>query len=148
MKSTSAAVSAAAAPSNGSKSHALRFVLFGSVIAMTRDGVHVVKISGDAGLRAAQDIAVSLRQALNDHDKVTIRTDAITGADITTIQLLLAANKQAKDTGKSLALAAAPSGALRTLLIEVGCLDADGHPLTPDGDFWTQSARPAEGKPA
>ncbi len=115
---------------------------------MTRDGVHVVKISGDAGLRAAQEIAVSLRQALTAHDKIVVATDAVTGADITTIQLLLAANKQALASGKSLALAAPPAGVLRALLIEVGCLDADGRPLTADADFWTQSATPAKGKPA
>jgi anti-anti-sigma regulatory factor len=126
----------------------LRIVFFGSVIAMTRDGFHVVEIAGDAGLRAAQDIAASLRQALTGHDRVAIATEAVTGADITTIQLLLAASKQARASGKSLALTAPPTGALRALLIEVGCLDAAGQPLTADGDFWTQTARPGEGKPA
>jgi anti-anti-sigma regulatory factor len=135
-------------PSNGSKNHALRFVRFGSVIAMTRDGFHVVKISGDAGLRAAQDIAVSLRQALAGHDRIAIATEAVTSADITTIQLLLAASKQAHAAGKSLVLKAPPAGALRALLIDVGCLAADGLPLTADGDFWTPTARPGEGKPA
>ena len=117
-------------------------------MVMTRGSVYTVKISGDAGLRAAQDIALSLRQALTGHDRVAIATEAISGADITTIQLVLAANRQARDSGKSLSLAAPPSGVLRALLIEVGCLDANGQPLTPDGDFWTQSARPGEGKPA
>ena len=111
---------------------------------MTRGSVHVVKISGDAGLRAAQDIAATLREALANHDKVAIATEAISGADITTIQLLLAANRQARDTGKSLTLAAPPSGVLRALLIETGCFDADGRPLIPDGEFWT----PAKGKAA
>ena len=111
---------------------------------MTRDSVHVVRISGDAGLRAAQDIALSLRQALAGHDKVAIATDAVTGADITTIQILLAARKQALASGKSLSLAAPPAGALRDLLIQTGCLDPDGRPLTQDGDFWT----PGKGKAA
>lgn len=111
---------------------------------MTRDSVHVVKISGDAGLRAAQDIAKLLRQALAGHDKVAIATEATTGADITTIQLLLAARRQALASGKSLTLAAPPTGALRDLLIQTGCLDAAGRPLTQDGDFWT----PDEGKAA
>lgn len=121
---------------------------YGSVIAMTRDSVHVVKISGEAGLRAAQDIAGSLRKALAGHDQVAIATEAITSADITTIQLLLAARKQALASGKSLSLAAPPSGALRDLLIQVGCLDAAGRPLTPDGDFWTSPTSPGEGKAA
>ena len=111
---------------------------------MTRGSVHVVKISGDAGLRAAQDIAGSLRQALATHDKVAIATEAISGADITTIQLLLAARKQALASGKSLSLSAPPAGVLRALLIETGCFDADGRPLIPDGEFWT----PAKGKAA
>lgn len=111
---------------------------------MTRGSAHVVKISGDAGLRTAQDIGATLREALAKHDKVTIATEAISGADITTIQLLLAARKQAQASGKSLSLAAPPTGALRDLLIQTGCLGADGQPLTQDGDFWT----PAKGKAA
>src|SRR6218665_3209929 len=111
---------------------------------MTRDSVHVLKISGDAGLRSAQEIADLLRQALGGHDKIAIATEAITGADITTIQLLLAARKQALASGKTLSLAAPPTGALRDLLIQTGCLAADGRPLTQDGDFWT----PAKGKAA
>lgn len=115
---------------------------------MTRDSVHVVKIPGEAGLRAAQDIAETLRKALGRHDRIAIATDAVASADITTIQLLLAARKQADMAGKSLSLAAPAAGPLRALLIAIGCLDADGHPLTPGGEFWTQSARPGEGKPA
>lgn len=115
---------------------------------MTRDSVHTVKISGDAGLRAAQDIAGSLRQALASHDTVSIATEAVEAADITTIQLLLAARKQAQASGKSLTLAAPPMGALRALLVAIGCLDADGRPLTPDGDFWIPPTRQAKGKAA
>lgn len=104
---------------------------------MTRDSVHLVKISGDAGLRAAQDIAGSLREALAGHDRVAIATEAITNADITTIQLLLAARRQAQASGKSVSLAAPPTGVLRELLIATGCLDAGGRPQSPDGEFWT-----------
>lgn len=115
---------------------------------MTRDSIHVIEISGDAGLRAAQDVAGALRQALADHDKVAIATDAMTGADITTIQLLLAARKQGLASGKSLSLAAPPIGALRELLIATGCLDAEGRPLTPEGDFWIPTTSQAKGKAA
>lgn len=115
---------------------------------MTRDSVHVIEISGDAGLRTAQDIAGALRQALADHDKVAIATEAMTGADITTIQLLLAGRKQALAAGKSLSLAAPPVGVLRELLIATGCLDAEGRPLTPEGDFWNSPTPQAKGKAA
>ena len=115
---------------------------------MTRDSVHVIEISGDAGLRAAQDIAASLRQALAGHDTIAIATEAMTSADITTIQLLLAARTQALASGKSLSLAAPLVGVLREQLIATGCLDADGRSLTPEGDFWISPTPQAKGKPA
>lgn len=113
---------------------------------MTRDS-HLIEISGDAGLRTAQETAASLRQALAEHDSIVVATDAITSADITTIQLLLAARKQAVASGKTLFLARPAAGVLRDLLIETGCLDASGQPLTPDGEFWILLT-PKKGKAA
>jgi anti-anti-sigma regulatory factor len=115
---------------------------------MTRDSTHIVEITGDAGLRAAQELAATLRQAVATQDDVVIATDAITGADITTIQLLLAASKLAQASGKSLRLTAPPKGVLRELLTQTGFLDAQGRALTPDGDFWTPSPSQAKGKAA
>jgi ABC-type transporter Mla MlaB component len=115
---------------------------------MTRDSVHLLKISGDAGLRAAQELSERLRQALGHHDRVAIATDAITAADITTIQLLLAARKQAQAAGKSLSLVASPVGVLRDLLIQVGCLDTGGQAPSPDDDFWNEPIRQGKGKAA
>lgn len=115
---------------------------------MTGPSLHLIEISGDAGLRAAQDIAVQLRQAVAAHDTVSVATSAITGADITTIQLLLSARKQAEASQKSLSLAAPPTGVFRDLLIATGCLSADGEPLTPDGDFWAPQTRQDKGTPA
>lgn len=115
---------------------------------MIRDSVHVVEISGAAGLQAAQDIAGSLHQAVAGHDTVTITTAAITSADITTIQLLLAARKQALASGKSLSLSAPPIGVLHELLIATGCLDADGRPQSPEGDFWISLTAQGKGKAA
>lgn len=120
----------------------------GSVIIMTRDSVHTIKISGDAGLRAAQDIAELLRQAIASHDDIAIVTDAITAADITTIQLLIAASKQATAAGKTLRLAAEPGGVLRDLLIQTGFLDASGRALTPGDQLWTPNSSQARGKAA
>ena len=108
-------------------------------MVMTRDSVHLVEISGDAGLRAAQEVASALREALAGHQHIAIAIDAVGNADITTIQLLLAARKLALASGKSLHLVAPPSGVLRELLIQTGFLDAEGAPLTPEGEFWTQA---------
>jgi len=120
----------------------------GSVIAMTRDSVHTINFTGDAGLRSAQDLANLLREAIAAHPSVAIATDAITAADITTIQLLLAARKMAIASGRSCRLSAPPEGVLRTLLIQTGFLDADGRALTPEGDFWTSTTSQAKGKAA
>ena len=115
---------------------------------MTADHVHTVQITGDAGLRAAQEIAASLSEALAAHDTICVATDAVTSADITTIQLLLAARKQAQGSGKSLSLAGAPAGALRDLLVATGCLTPDGRPLSDDGDFWAPATSHHEGNAA
>ena len=115
---------------------------------MTRDSVHTVNISADAGLKSAQDIAGLLREAIAAHQQIAVDTAAISTADITTIQLLLAARKQAHGAGKSLHLDNAPSGALRELLVQVGLLDAAGRPLTPDGDLWNPSSPQIKGKAA
>lgn len=115
---------------------------------MARDSVHIVEIAGDAGLRSAQDLAKQLRDAIIAHQSVAIATDAITAADVTTIQLLLAARKMALASDKSCTLSAPPGGVLRSLLIQTGILDADGRPLAPDGDFWTPTPLQAKGKAA
>jgi multidrug resistance efflux pump len=115
---------------------------------MAGKNIHRVEISGDAGLRVAQDIAGTLRQALAGHDNLIIGTDAMTGVDITTVQLLLSARRQALADGKALSLAAPASGALHQFLTQIGCLDAAGRPLTPDGDFWLNSTAMHGGKAA
>lgn len=114
---------------------------------MNMTGRHpfVFELPGESGLRAAEDIAASLQKAISAHGAVTIATSAVTSADLTTIQLLLAARKLADNLGKSLALAAPPQGALRALLVELGFLDPSGVPLTEAGAFWT-STTPAKGK--
>lgn len=115
---------------------------------MTEESVLVFEISGDAGLRVAKELAASLAQALANSQSVSIATAAITSADITTIQLLVAARKQALAAGKLLALTAAPTGVLRDLLIQTGCLDASGLPLTPDGALWISPALQDKGMAA
>lgn len=105
-------------------------------MGMTGDRIHTLTISGDAGLRGAQELVQTLRDATTAHNAVVLAIDTITAADITTIQLLLAARKLAAATGHSLTLATAPTGALRNVLTQLGFLDAEGQSLTADGAFW------------
>jgi anti-anti-sigma regulatory factor len=111
----------------------------GSAMTMAGTTSHMVELPSEAGLRAAQDIATLLQEAIVANSAITVATSAVKTADLTTIQLLLAAKKRADSLGKSLSLAALPQGALRTLLIELGFLDSSGAPLTADGGFWTPS---------
>ncbi|UJW85026.1 STAS domain-containing protein [Devosia sp. SL43] len=115
---------------------------------MTRDSVFLTNISGDAGLRNAQDIAAQLKAALVNHNAIAAATDDIASADITTVQLLLAARRQAVAAGKSFTLAAPPHGALRDLLIQIGILDAAGTAATSDADFWLHEPQKTKGKAA
>lgn len=115
-------------------------------IPMTRGSVYVFELSGNVGLRFAEEIAERLRQALAGHDRIAVSTAAISAADITTIQLLLSAHRQALALGKSLVLAAPPIGVLRDTLVQLGLIDAGGLALSADADFWTRSPSAAGGK--
>lgn len=109
---------------------------------MTRGRTYLTEITGDAGLRHAQEIAASLRRAFAEHADIAVSVSGITHADITTIQLLLAARRSALAAGKTFVLAAAPEGALRDLLVDGGFLSGA------DDEFWTPSPQPAKGKAA
>lgn len=115
---------------------------------MTRDSVFLTKISGDAGLRNAQDIAAQLKSALADHQSITVAISDIASADITTVQLLLASRRQAVAAGKSFTLATPPQGVLRDLLIQIGIFDARGTSATSDADFWLHEPQKTKGKAA
>ena len=106
---------------------------------MTGDSSHTLKITGDTGLRNAQDIATQLRQALAGHSTITVVTDAMTSIDVSILQLLVAARKSALAAGKTLILRAPADGPLRRLLVQAGFVDIDGQSKTPEGAFWTAS---------
>lgn len=109
---------------------------------MTQRSASTTKISGDVGLRNASGLAQLLRDALAATDMLRLDVAGITTADITTVQLLLAAHKQALAAGKSVTLAAPPQGVLRDFLIAAGCLDAQGKALLGDAAFFvSQSPR-------
>lgn len=103
---------------------------------MTGDSSHTLEITGDAGLRNAQDIATQLRQGLAGHGTLTVATDALTSIDVSILQLLVAARKSALAAGKTLILRAPADGPLHRLLVQAGFVGADGQPKTPEGKFW------------
>lgn len=107
---------------------------------MTESSTNVIEISGEAGIRQAVEIADRLRAALAKHDAVVVVLEAVTGIDITILQLLVSARKTALASGKSICLRAAAGGALRQALIKTGFVGPDGMPRTAEGDFWTRTS--------
>ncbi len=105
-------------------------------MVMTGGSPYLAEISGDAGIRHIQAITETLRRALAAHDAVLVSLDEATCVDVSTLQVLLAAHKQAESLGKSLALAGPAKGRLRELLTETGFLDDDGQAVSANARFW------------
>lgn len=72
-------------------------------------------------------------------DAIEIDAAAVTEADLSLVQLLLAARKAAQQSGKTLVLARPVSGALRDVLLRGGFL-APGAPRKEEDAFWLQGA--------
>lgn len=96
----------------------------------TRDHTHV--LSGDAGIKNAAEVVNRLRQALESHKSISVDTQTLTAADITTVQSLIAARISAEAQGKSLRMDAPVGEPLSTVLREAGFLAPD----QPHRDFW------------
>lgn len=90
----------------------------------------VIGFSGAATIRQADDTAQRLIQALDQHDRIEVDCTAVTEADFSFIQLLIAARKSADASGKSLVLSAPATGALLEALTICGLDDS------PRRDFW------------
>ena len=103
-------------------------------MSMTGKPDHTLVLSGDAGIKSAQDVAASLRQALADHERIGIDTQTLTAADLTTVQTLLAARAKAAASGKALALLAPIGEPLQRVLSAAGLL------ATADAAFWAASS--------
>lgn len=99
---------------------------------MSTDGSHAVALSGDAGIRNAADVARRLKEALARHGGITIDTAQVTRADVTTVQTLLAARRQALGAGGGVMLRAPLGEALDSVLRAGGFL-ASGQG---DAGFW------------
>lgn len=111
---------------------------------MSTDGSHVVALSGDAGIRNAADIARRLREALARHGGITVDTAQVTGADVTTVQILLAARSQARRAGGGVTLRA-PLGAALDSVLRAGGFLAPGQG---DAGFWPVAPGDGAGRAA
>lgn len=93
----------------------------------------VLELSGDAGIRRAQDVARQLGEAVAAHPAIVVATSGLTAADLTTVQSLLSARATATGQGKALALAQPLAGPLADVLSKMG-FNAPGQP---HAAFWS-----------
>lgn len=104
---------------------------------MTGASPHVTKIGGDLSLRNAGQLAATLKQDLAKHADIVVVFDAVSGIDLTTLQILAAARKSAMASGKTLSLQLPAGGIVHDLLRRAGFVDPSGIASAPEGDFWT-----------
>ena len=93
-------------------------------------------LEGAVTVRAIEPVHARLVDLLNRHDTVEIDCTALTEADLSLVQLLLAARRSAMRDGKTLVLTAPASGALRQTLSIGGFLPADASPADAETAFW------------
>ena len=103
-----------------------------------------VTLSGSLGLKDVAGLRAELLAALEGHGAVTLDCSALTEADTTIVQLLVAAKKTANASGVALTLKAEKTGVLGQLFIKTGLMAADGRALVPDIDLFAS----AQGKAA
>ncbi|HVX82198.1 MAG TPA: STAS domain-containing protein [Devosiaceae bacterium] len=98
---------------------------------------HLIELKGDLGLRDAGELAAKFREAIEKHAAVAVATGNLGSADLSTVQLLVAAQKSAARAGKSFTLVAPVGEALQATLVKAGFLAADGRPRDAGEQFWT-----------
>ena len=103
---------------------------------MTGQPAHTLVLVGDAGIKAAAEVAASLKAALLDHNRVDIDTQAMTAADLSTAQSLLAARTTAMAQGKTVKLLAPLGAPLADLLDHAGFLAVN----QPHRAFWAATS--------
>lgn len=100
---------------------------------MTEERSYTLVLSGDAGIKSAQDVAGALLEALENHARIGVDTQTISAADVTTIQTLLSARANAHARQKELTLLAPLGKPLQATLEQAGFLSPGQEHLA----FWT-----------
>jgi anti-anti-sigma regulatory factor len=97
-------------------------------------------LPSSATIRTIETIRSELLAALERQSTLVIDCAALAEADLSLIQVLLAARKTALQHGKTLALAQPASGVLRDVLLRSGFLAAAGGPPKEETAFWLKGA--------
>lgn len=100
---------------------------------MTEERTHTLVLSGDAGIKSAKEVAGTLSEAIDKHARIEVDTQTLSGADITTVQTLLAARASARAGNKQLTLLAPIGAPLQAVLDAAGFLSPGQEHVS----FWS-----------
>jgi len=89
-------------------------------------------LPGPLTIRTISAVREMLQASLASHQSIILNIPADAEADISFVQLVLAAQASAKAAGKRIGLKAPPSGALLDVLTRGGFLEA------PDAALWSE----------
>ncbi|SMF75349.1 ABC-type transporter Mla maintaining outer membrane lipid asymmetry, MlaB component, contains STAS domain [Tistlia consotensis] len=95
-------------------------------------------LDGPATVREAEAMHAKLAALLPAHGEIEVDCSAVSEADLSLVQLLLAARRSAGREGKRLVLAAPAEGALLEALTQGGLLAEVRGEAGPDQAFWTK----------
>lgn len=79
-----------------------------------------VAIRGRATVEHAREVWEAVSRALLEAEQVALELDEVSEADLSIVQVLLAAWKSAEAGGRSIVLSRAPSAAFRSIVKEAG----------------------------
>lgn len=86
----------------------------------TKDGQSVIELEGSIGIASTAELKQLLVEALHGGQVVRIALAGATDLDVTAIELLWAAEREARGSGVSFSLAGAVPEAILTALAEAG----------------------------
>lgn len=95
-------------------------------------------LDGRATVREAEATHAKLAELLASHGEIEVDCSGVCEADLSLVQLLLAARRAAERDGKRLVLAAPAEGALREALAQGGFLAEGAGEAGPEQAFWTK----------
>jgi ABC-type transporter Mla MlaB component len=94
----------------------------------------IIQLPATATLSTAEDLHRGIMEVLQQSETVEVDCSDVVEADLSLVQLLVAARRTAAASGKSLRLAAPAAGVVRDMLVRGGFVESCGGELE---EFWT-----------
>lgn len=103
---------------------------------MGATSVEIFRLKGELSIRDCPGLTADLLAAIGNSEVLLVDASGLVSADISILQLLIAAHRSAQALSKSVAIQAPEGGVLDGLLRRSG-IGAALNGLVWDGDLWT-----------